>query len=442
MGVPTVGARQSGRAASPDGPLRVGIDARRVREGFAGGVEQVVIGLAYGLSSLDDGDEEYFFLTAPSDPHWIAPYLSGRCQVLPVSEAHDLPRWRQRLSNVTPLRMAWEMISPIIGPGTIPIARSDGTIERAALDVMHFTQQGAFLTNVPNIYMPWDLQHRHLPQYFSRRTRLARDVTYRTFCARADAVAVTTHWGRRDLIDAYELPDERVCVVPGASVLSAYAAPSADDFSRVRREYGLPETFILFPAQTFPHKNHLVLLEALAVVRDRHGVRVPLVTTGFQNDFFPQICAHADSLGLRSQTHFLGFVPPGDLRALYQSARCLVFPSAFEGWGLPVVEAFAEGVPVACSDATTLPEVAAGAALLFPPDDVAAVADSVIRLWTDAALREKLARKGRERASELSWTHTARIFRAHYRRIAGRALGDTDETLVAESFGRPGVVSA
>lgn len=416
--------------------LRVAIDARRFGEGLAGGVEQVVIGLAHGLSQLDDGDEEYLFLTSAADPAWIAPYLSGRCHVLPDKGAHDLPGWRRHLASVAPLRAAWEAISPLIGPSTIPVPRSDGSIERAGVEVVHFPQQRAFLTEVPSIYMPWDLQHLHLPQYFSRRARLAREVTYRTFCQQAAAVAVMTEWGRQDLIKSYCLPTDQVCVVPGASALAAYVAPSTEVVERTRRAYKLPEAYALFPAQTFPHKNHLVLLDALAAARDRRGITIPLVTTGHKGQFFRQIAQRADTLGLRNQVFFLGFVPPSDLRAIYRGAKCLVFPSAFEGWGLPIVEAFAEGVPVACSDATSLPEVTAGAALLFPPTDAHLMADSIVRLWTDAVLRTELVRRGLARAAQLSWTRTARIFRSHYRRIARRPLSDDDESLIAESFGR------
>jgi glycosyltransferase involved in cell wall biosynthesis len=417
-------------------PLRVAIDARRLGAGVAGGVEQIMIGLAHGLSSLDDGNEEYLFLTSPSDPEWILPYLSGPCRLLPSAGANDPPKWRSRLANVAPLNAVWEVASPLLGPRTIPIPRSDGTIERAGIDVIHFPQQGAFLTRVPSLYQPHDLQHLHLPQHFSRRTRLAREVSYRAFCAQAAAVVMMTHWGRRDLIHAYGLPDDQVCVVPGASVLSAYPAPSTEDVLRIRREHGLPATYALFPAQTFPHKNHLVLLDALAVARDRHGVRIPLVATGHQNSFFASIAKRADALALRDQVFFVGFVAPRNLRALYRSARCLVFPSVFEGWGLPVVEAFAEGVPVACADATSLPEVADGAALLFPPYDASVMADIIVRLWTDDAIRTELVDKGCARIASLTWERTARIFRAHYRRIARVPLTGPDEALVAESFGR------
>jgi glycosyltransferase involved in cell wall biosynthesis len=414
-------------------PLRVCVDARREGGGVAGGVEQIVIGLAYGLSDLTDGDEEYLFLTAPPETDWIAPYLRGSCGILRSASSPSAPGWRRRLAAVDPIRRAWEGVSPLLGRRTIGIPRSDGTLEAAGVDVVHFPRQGAFLTYVPSVYQPHDLQHLHLPEYFSPRTRLAREVLYRTFCAQASAVVMMTRWGRNDVVEKYALSRDKVCVVPGASVLAAYPTPSAHDLERVRAKYVLPESFAFFPAQTFPHKNHVTLLDALAVARDQFGVRIPLVATGYQSDFYETIRARAEHLGLAHQVWFVGFVDPVEIRALYRLARCMVFPSKFEGWGLPVTEAFHEGVPVVCANATSLPEVVGDAALLFPPDDPRRLAEELIRLWADSDLRATLIARGRARAAGLSWDTTARIFRAHYRRIAGRPLSEEDAALVMAS---------
>jgi glycosyltransferase involved in cell wall biosynthesis len=113
----------------------------------------------------------------------------------------------------------------------------------------------------------------------------------------------------------------------------------------------------------------------------------------------------------------------------------MVFPSSFEGWGLPVVEAFHEGTPVACANTTSLPEVAGDAALLFSLDSSIAMAEQLVRLWRDDALRARLSALGRERAASLSWTRSARVFRSHYRRIAGRQLTEEDRELLDESCG-------
>jgi glycosyltransferase involved in cell wall biosynthesis len=414
-------------------PLRVVIDARRPSEGLAGGREQVVIGLAHGLSSLTDSPDEYLFLTTPPDHEWIAPYLSGGCRVLPSAVTSSGPTWRRRLAGLPLLRTVWERMKPSLGAWTIRVPRSDGTIEWAGADVVHFPQQSAFLTNVPSVYQPHDLQHLHLPQYFTPRTRLTREVTYRAFCAQAQTVVMMTQWGKADITAQYGIPSTKVCVVPGASVLHAYAEPTQADIDTMHARIALPDAFAFFPAQTFPHKNHLILLQALAVARDRMGTTIPLVASGYQNEFFPRIAQRATELGLDSQIRFVGFVRPVELRALYRMARCMVFPSSFEGWGLPIVEAFHEGTPVACASSTSLPEVAGDAALLFPIDSPVAMAEQLVRLWRDDALRARLIALGRARAASLSWTHSARVFRAHYRRLGGRQLNAEDRQLLNES---------
>ena len=415
-------------------PLRICVDARRQGAGLAGGVEQIVIGLAYGLSRLTDGDEEYVFLTAPPDTDWIAPYLGGNSTVLRSASPVGPSGWRGRLAAISPIRRVWEAATAIVGERAIAIPRSDGTLERAAVDVVHFPRQGAFLTDVPSVYQPHDLQHLHLPKYFTRRERIAREVLYRAFCDQANTVVMMTRWGRDDISAKYGLPRDKVCVIPGASVLAAYPAPSSEDLKRVTAKFSLPKAFAFYPAQTFPHKNHLTLLKALAIARDHHGRRIPLVASGYQNEFFAVIKKQSEELGLSDLVRFVGFVDTLELRSLYRLARCLVFPSAFEGWGLPVTEAFAEAVPVVCSDATSLPEVVGDAALIVPVDDTEQLANALVRVWTDDELRRTLVERGRGRAASVSWDKIARIFRAHYRRIGGRQLTDEDATLVQSSY--------
>jgi glycosyltransferase involved in cell wall biosynthesis len=119
------------------------------------------------------------------------------------------------------------------------------------------------------------------------------------------------------------------------------------------------------------------------------------------------------------------------LQCLYQLCRCLVFPTKFEGWGLPVTEAFSMGIPVACSNVTCLPDLTGDAALLFDPDQPTDMAAAIRRLWTDETLRATLIERGKKQVARFSWTRTAKIFRAHYRRIGQRFLNEEDRALVA-----------
>jgi glycosyltransferase involved in cell wall biosynthesis len=319
---------------------------------------------------------------------------------------------------------------PVVG---LPhsVRPTDGTVERAGVELMHFPIQDAFVTDLPSIYQPHDLQHLHFPEFFGRWERERRERVYRTHCERAEMVVAMTSWGKRDLIDRYGLPDAKVCVVPWGSVLWEYPTPSARDLDEMRARMSLPDQFLLYPAQTWPHKNHETLLEALALIRDREDLAIPLVCPGKLNHHFGRIQDRLRELRLEATTRFPGFVSPLELRALYDQARALVFPSRFEGWGLPVCEAFSAGVPVACSSATSLPDLVGDAGLLFDPDDPGEIADRVLRLWRDPVLRSTLAERGRRRGEIFSFDHTARLFRAHYRRIGQMPLSEEDRILLA-----------
>jgi glycosyltransferase involved in cell wall biosynthesis len=403
-------------------PLRVCIDAR-LGAGQFGGVEQVVIGLAAALSRLDDGDEEYLFLTHPEHDDWIRGYLHGPCRLL-----HSRRSYLNRRSRAVIRALAERL--PKVGV-RFAVRPSDGTVERAAVDVIHFPFQDAFTTELPSIYQPHDLQHLHLPELFSGWERARRETIYRTHCERAALVVAMTSWGRRDFVESYGLPAEKVTVVPGGSILSEYPAPTESDLARLRAKLSLPERFLLYPAQTWPHKNHERLLEALARIRDGSGTAIPLVCPGKHTRHYRSIRELVSTLGLAETTSFPGFVSSVDLRGLYELGTALVFPSRFEGWGLPVCEAFDAGLPVASSTATGLPDVVGDAGLLFDPDDVPDMARQLQRLWSDPDLQADLRERGRKRAAQFSFDHTARLFRAHYRQIGGRAPSEEDRILLA-----------
>jgi glycosyltransferase involved in cell wall biosynthesis len=415
--------------------MRVCLDARLV-SGERGGVEQVIIGLADGLSRLTDASDEYLFLVDREHSDWLKPYVGGPCRMLesedsPVPDRGGFAGGRGRRA-LTRMRKRVGLPAASRPPGLRP---ADRAVERAGVDLMHFTMQVGFRTSIPSIFQPQDLQHLHLPEFFSAEALAERDVLYRTLCDQATMVVANSAWGRRDLIDSLGLPDDKVRTIPYAPVIQAYAQPSLEDVARTRTRLGLPETFALYPAKAWPHKNHLRLLEALRILRDQHGLVVPVVLTAHQGDFDIPVRKEASRLGLSEQVIFTGFVDPIALRSLYRLARLLIFPSLFEGWGMPVLEAFAAGLPVACSNVTCLPDVTAGAARLFDPRDPAEIAAAIGDLWTDESKRAELAHLGLARASLFSWDRTAGMFRAHYRRLTNRRLTDNDlEILRAEAL--------
>ena len=415
-------------------PLRVCVDARLV-SGERGGVEQVIIGLANAFSRLDDGDERYLFLVDPGHSAWLEPFVFGPSSLLmsgaPGAAATERKGLRGTARKVARAALPGPIRAAIRGrlahSPTVP--ESDGSIERAGVDVMHFTMQVGFRTPVPTIFTPHDLQHLHLPEFFSAAEIADREARYRALCAQASIVTLMSTWGRDDIVARYGLPPEKVRIVPGAATIEAHEPPTDGDLAATRVRLGLPEHFALYPAKAWPHKNHLRLVAALKLLRDR-GVEVPVVLTGAQGGREIPILAEADTLGVRDLVHFVGFVTPSELSALYRMARMMVFPSLFEGWGLPIPEAMVADLPLACSTATCLPAITAGAAELFDPTDSDAIADTIARVWQDDRLRDRLIASGRDRAACFSWDRSARIFRACYRMLGGRKLSAQDQALL------------
>lgn len=418
------------RDSTAPSAVRVCLDARLVSGQF-GGVEQVIIGLADGFSRLTDSPDEYLFLVDYDHKNWLRPYVKGPCRLL-ISD-RSITGGRGGFLGKQERRLAWYLgrgaVSPTPSRST-DLPAADRAVQRARVDLVHLTMQVGFRTSIPSIYQPHDLLHRHLPQLLSPEAVAAREVIYRSLCDQAVMVVAMSRWGKQDLIEEYSLPEEKVQIVPWAAVIEAYRQPSPRDLAKTRARLGLPDVFAVYPARAWPHKNHLRLLEALSILRDRHGLVIPTVFTGDQNGLDVSLREEAARLGIADQILFTGYVDTIGLRSIYRLARLLVFPSLFEGWGMPILEAFAAELPVVCSNVTCLPDLTAGVARVFDPWDPADIAAAIGEVWSDESGRMEMARRGLARASYFSWERTARTFRAHYRRLANRGLTDEDLDLL------------
>jgi glycosyltransferase involved in cell wall biosynthesis len=412
--------------------IKVCLDAR-ILSG-SGGIEQCVIGLAHGLSNLDDGEEEYHFLAYENQAHWLEPHLRGPCRLLPTKEMPFDRSLKGRIKAVPGFDSVLNALPPVKGLRRKRPAASDGTPEQAGMDVMHFTTPNAFVTELPSIYQPHDLQYVHLPQFFTRRDREYRDASYRLHCSLAEATIAMTQWGKTDLELQFGMDPSSIRVIPWAPLLGAYEDLTDTEAGNFVLEARLPNRFLYFPATTYEHKNHIGLLRALHTVGRDSDPDLHLVCTGRVTEHLARIKREAERLGLGDRVHFLGFVPERTVKFLYRQAHALVFPSTFEGWGLPVCEAFWAGLPVACSNVTCLPEVAGGAALLFDPYEIDEIAGALASIVTDEETRQQLIRRGKERSAQWSWEATARKFRALYRQITGQPLSDQDKNWLDETL--------
>ena len=396
-----------------NGKLRIALDCRNLV--VQQGIGTSTLALANALSSSDSADQEYTFVVPEELQEWLRPYISGPCRLVCFPPS-GLSRLKKSLRAIAPLHSAWIWMRS----GMLPISVSSGYIESQGFDLVHFPTPTACLTHLPSIYQPWDLQHLHYPQFFSKTEFALRERLYRAFCAEATFVCVQTEWSRQDIIEKYGMSPDKVVVIPWGSAFDAYASPSRQTIQDTVGKYRLPRQFFFYPAVTWPHKNHENIIRALQFLKKEQGRTPDVYFTGASTKFRAKLDEIGRELGVSEQLHYLGFVTPEELQSVFASATAMIFPSKFEGFGLPILEAFHARLPVLSSNATVLPEVAQAGAAYFDPDSPTELAALMVRALDDPDFREFLIQKGSEVLARFSMRDTAAKFQALYARTVGR----------------------
>lgn len=247
-----------------------------------------------------------------------------------------------------------------------------------------------------------DLQHHWLTANFSPAKRAQRTALFTATLARARRVIAISEFTRQDLLSRYSAPAQHIVTVLEGFESDVQRHPEREE--PLRREHGLTRPFVFFPATDNAHKNHTVLIEALARLRE---TPLDLVLTGSTSGVFEALKPRIEQLGLTNRVHHLGFVARHSVYDLMFMAQALVFPSRFEGFGLPVLEAMQCDTPVIAAGCASIPEIAGQGAILLDPDDPAAWADAMLRVCTDEGLREVLIANGRANLERFSWQRCA-----------------------------------
>ena len=412
--------------------LRIAVNAQLPAKSGSGGIETVLRVLT-SLNCLG-GDEEYVFIGHPTDADWLEPLLGERQTLVraPLPPVKKSEKLKRLLGVLRPLvRTAKNTVAPPPKP-EIKLPVSDGFYESLNCDVIHFPYQDYICCRVPTVFNPHDLQHLHYPQFFSSAEIERREIIYPAACRAANVVVTASQFVKNDVAEKYRISADKIQVVPWSPPEITLNDFTEKEFAAVTEKYDLPpRPFALYPAMTWEHKNHLRLLEAAALLRDRENTKINLVCTGHKNDFYPQIEKRLDELNLAGQIRFTGVVEYAELSLLYRAAQFVVVPTLFEAASAPLFEAWQHDAAVACSAVASLSEQAADAALLFDPFSVEAIAEALKRMTTDENLRTNLRRHGFQRLENFSFERTAKAYRAVYRRAAGFNLSEEDRYLLA-----------
>ncbi len=267
---------------------------------------------------------------------------------------------------------------------------------------------------LPTVLTFYDITPLRYPRSVSGKARLFFRLASTLALRAASHVAAISEATRDDLIRYFSVPTAKVSVTPLAAD-SRFQPQPASEINRAREKYGLPARFVLYVGINKPHKNLPGLIDAYAQLAAAHAP--PLVIAGVWDERYPQARQRAEQNQLGDRVRFLGAVDEGDLPALYGAASLFVFPSLYEGFGLPVLEAMACGTPVACANTASLPEMVGRAGRLFDPHSVAEIRDAMAELLEDSSQRVELSERGVARASEFSWQATAAATLRCYREL-------------------------
>lgn len=283
------------------------------------------------------------------------------------------------------------------------------------IDIFHSTDNLLpYFPHTGSVHTLLDLAFRRFPKTLTPLNRFYLSVMTPHFLRKADRIIAISEHSKKDTVDLYGTPPDKIKVIPLGVGKRFHVVKDKKYLESVRQRLNLPNHYLLYVGTLEPRKNLVRLLEAFRQARlDDYKLVIAGKTGWFSEPFFNKL--HA--LGLGERVLLTGFVSDADLSALYSGATAFLFPSIYEGFGLPILEAMASGVPVICSDAASLPEVAGDAALLLSPYDIKGWTEAMENVVHDHILHERLIDFGLQRSRLFSWEQTARLTLDVYRDI-------------------------
>jgi len=261
---------------------------------------------------------------------------------------------------------------------------------------------------IPSVLTFWDMQHEFYPEFFSKKILKLRKQNYANSAQQATRIIVSAEFTKKCLIEKYDIDALKIDVVYTGYGSEYKVLEDIESLEMVRNKYCLDVPFLLYPAATWPHKNHNLLLHAIKLLRDKYRFDGQLVLTGVAMQSQREILSLIEELGLSQQVKVLGYLPYEELPFLYNLAQLMVFPSLFEGFGIPLVEAMACGCPVVCSNVTSIPEVVGSSGVMFDPHSVEEMVEAIWSVWCDEEMQQQMRQSGLQRVAMFDWSDTAR----------------------------------
>jgi glycosyltransferase involved in cell wall biosynthesis len=345
----------------------------------------------------------------------------------------QLARLDDRTEFVVLCREADQTALAAVGPNFRAVVETAGNYSLAEQFrvPMALRREGVTLFHAPHYVLPplvacrsvvtiHDCIHLMFPQYLPNRLALGYARASMALASRRAARVMTvSESSKRDILRFFDTNPEKIAVIPNAYDERFAVEPDEEDVVRVRERYQLHDEFVLYAGNVKPHKNLERLIDAFQIVRTRGLDRLKLVLIGDEISKYAALRRAVHQHQLHKYVRFLGYLPEETLAVMYRLAGVFVFPSLYEGFGLPPLEAMASGTPVVTSNVSSLPEVAGDAAVLVDPYESQAIAEGMFRVLTDERLRRDLRQRGLARARQFSWAESIRRVHDIYMQASG-----------------------
>jgi glycosyltransferase involved in cell wall biosynthesis len=392
--------------------MRVGINCLNLDPSFVGGVNTFARGLLGGFAKMANGHHFRLYVTSRNQHLFEALRNQRSFDVIVVDDlTHTLRKNLCRAALLSFSEKAYESTSNLVFRRIRELMDRDADVIYTPTTVLQY-----FDSRKPTVLSMHDIQHVHYPEFFNWPRLLSRQITYGLSANHAGFFQASSEFIRQDLLQHFEfLSTEQIAVIPEGVNIEEFSTPV--DTTALCGRYAIPERFLFFPAQLWPHKNHLTVLKALKQIEMRHGMEIPLVLTGEKFSAAPELFKFMEEQSM-DYVQYLGKVPIQDLVGLYQKAAFMITATLYEASSLPVLEAAAAGTPVIGSKTPPIEELGRVLRLnMFDPLDADELSRVILELWKDDKTAAAQANHNRKQIGFYSWENAARKYLQFFERI-------------------------
>lgn len=389
---------------------RIGINCNRVNKDYVGGINTYIFGLLNGFSKFTGNLK--FQVYVNKDNRDLFENRFDKIDNIEIIELTNYQHWKiiQVLMYLPFLNFFNKKIHELLSFKNVKIIEKNS-------DLLYVptTTLDPYDLKIPTIVSMHDIQEFHFPEFFSWGQKIARKISHRNTVEMSDYIQTSSEFIRKDILNCYKhvINEKKLFVIPEGVDVDLFSSFDLDN--NIKSKYKLPKKFILFPAQMWPHKNHLRLLESLKLIKNKNNTVIPLVLTGQKFKYSRKIFDYIHKNNLENQIFYLGKIPKNDLISLYKTAAFLINPVLYESSSLPILEACASGTPCVVSSIPSNKELGEVLKLtFFDPYSIEKMSSVILHSWTNTKKFNEEIQKNNKSIKDFDWAKICQSYSKYF----------------------------